>query len=224
MSPLAFNPEDLYPLLEFESYTYGEAQAHSAEVDSYLGFNCKKIESEIRNLQNPADKSQQNWNHLSIQAFQTPYVEIRGILHKLNLKPQQMILDLGCAYGRMGLILDRHYPEVFFRGYELEAARVQEAKRIFLKQQVSSKIELHQADLQESRWQMPAADAYFIFDYGTEAAVRKTLLQLQQIAQKRNIRVIARGRLVRFLIHDAHPWLCQVQEPLHFPHFSIYSS
>lgn len=221
---IEFAAHDPFPLLPLESYTYKEAQDHATLVDEWLGFHIQTCEEKVRN-HSPSDPNviQQNWEHLSPQAFQTPYVEIRNILDLLNLSAGKHIVDLGCAYGRMGFVLGTHYPRVHFSGYELEPTRVLEAQRVLAAYSYSN-IAIHVADLASESLVLPDADVYFIFDYGNERAVKKTLGDLQKIAQKRSIEVVARGRLSRFLIHKEHPWLAEIHSPRHFPHFSIYQS
>ncbi|WP_413612979.1 SAM-dependent methyltransferase [Bdellovibrio sp. HCB-110] len=221
---IEFDAKDPFPLLSLDSYTYKEAQDHAILVDEWLGLQIQNCEGKVRaRSASDTDVAQQNWEHLSPQAFQTPYVEIRNILDLLNLSAGKHIVDLGCAYGRMGFVLGAHYPGVHFRGYELEPARVLEAQRILATYSYTN-IAIHVADLAAEDFVLPEADVYFIFDYGSENAVKKTLGDLQKIAQKRSIEVVARGRLSRFLIHKEHPWLAEIHAPRHFHHFSIYQS
>lgn len=220
-----FDPSNPFPLLDLDSYSYKEAQDHSKLVDEWLGFKSENVEENIREQKKPSSHSipQQNWEHLSVQAMQTPYVELRNILDLLNLEIGDHVVDLGCAYARMGFIMGAHYPKMYFSGYELEDLRVLEAKRNLAPRSYAN-VQVHAADLVSSSFQMPEAQVYFIFDYGSEQAVRKTLFDLQLIAKGKRIQVVARGKLVRFWIHKEHPWLAEVEPPRHFSHFSIYTS
>lgn len=220
-----FDPSNPFPLLDLNSYSYKEAQDHSKLVDEWLGFKIENIEENIRKQKKTRSHSipQQNWEHLSVQAMQTPYVELRNILDLLNLEIGDHVVDLGCAYARMGFVMGIHYPEMHFSGYELEDLRVLEAKRNLAPRSYTN-VQVHAADLVSSSFQMPEAQIYFIFDYGSEQAVRKTLFDLQLVAKGMRIQVVARGKLVRFWIHEEHPWLAEVEPPRHFSHFSIYTS
>lgn len=218
---ILFSPSDLYPYLSIDSYTYQEAQVHAAQVDQYLGFHCEEIEKQISKRGTTQDK--QNWNHISIQAFQTPYIEIRHILELLHSGKDLKIVDLGCAYARMAFVLNSAFPNSTFIGYELEQARVMETQRLFKAHGIKNASVFAQ-DLTDTDFHLPGADAYFVFDYGVQKDVEKTLKDLQEIARTREIKVVARGRLSRFCIQTQHPWLCEVNEPLHTSHFSIYQS
>lgn len=220
---IEFNTDDLYPLLAFEDYTYQEAKEHALLVDDHLGFDCESVEATLRHGIKNATPDQQNWENLPLQAMQTPYVELRGILDLLKPQPTEKLIDLGAAYGRLGFVTEEHYPEVQFIGFELEGARVAESLRV-MKLQGMTRAQFEVADLASPEFELPVADYYFLFDYGHENDVRKTLEDLRRIARYNPIQVVARGRLSRTLIHSDHPWLASVYQPMHFPHFSIYRS
>lgn len=217
---IPFNPQDPFPLLDLDQYSYQEAQEHAALVDQWLGFQLEEVEKEI----SKSNEAQQNWSHLSVQAFQTPYVELRNILEFLKVSSPSHIVDLGCAYARMAFVMAEHHPHINFTGYELEPLRVAETKRIFHQRYKDSEAQIIASDLSSLDFTPPAADVYFIFDYGNEGAVKKTLNDLKFIALQKPVTVVGRGRLTRFLIHKEHPWLCEVNTPQHFAHFSIYKS
>ncbi len=157
------------------------AKTRSLYVDKYLGFQCESIEEKVRsqNTDNELLKNQQNWQHLSLQAMQTPYVEIRNILELLKLKPGQHIVDLGCAYARMGFVIHRHYKDILFSGYELEHLRTLETQRV-LKKWLCNQIRVYTADLSAENFVLPEADVFFIFDYGNERLQQKTLQDLRK--------------------------------------------
>lgn len=218
---IEFDSRNLYPLLNPLTYSYQDSQEHSQKVDQWLGFQISSVETAIQ--QNDTGSEQQNWGHLSEQAFQTPYVEIRYILDLLKLQDRQHVVDLGSAYSRMGFIMHNHLPQCQFTGYELEPLRVAESQRIFSLHNDQT-LDARVQDISLEEFVPPAADVYFIFDFGTQAAVEKILQNLKVIARQRPITVVGRGRLSRFCIHKNHPWLCEVHEPRHFAHFSIFQS
>jgi hypothetical protein len=121
----------------------------------------------------------------------------------------------------MAFVLKRHAPSVRFIGIEYVEQRHLEAKRL---------AELHGlenanlicADLSSDDFVLPVADVYFIYDFGSKPAIRKTLLQIQEIAFNRPITVVGRGRSSRDLIEKENPWLSEIIQPKHFRNFSIY--
>ena len=44
---------------------------------------------------------------------------------------QKKVVDLGAGYGRMGLVIAKHYPTLSFWGVEYVAERVAEGNRVF---------------------------------------------------------------------------------------------
>jgi hypothetical protein len=220
---IEFKEDDLYPLLSLDAYSYQDAKNHAVLVDDYLGFECEHAESNIRHAGKNASEMQQIWEHLSVQAMQTPYVEIRSILNLINPQPGETLVDLGAAYGRMGFVMAQHYPQTEFLGYEIELSRVQEAQRV-MKLHNLDYSRIIAADLCAKGFQLPIADYYFVFDYGHERDVRRTLEDIKNVARTKEIQVIARGRLSRALIYEDHPWLYMIHEPRHYSHFSIFKS
>ena len=123
----------------------------------------------------------------------------------------------------MGFVIDRHCPGVSFTGYEVVNERVVEANRKFAELQ-NSNIRLLQADLSLQDFKPQRADFYFLYDFGSRAAIAKALADLREISLSQKMTVIGRGRSSRDAIERGEPWLSQVNEPRHFEHFSIYRS
>jgi hypothetical protein len=225
---IPFNTQDPYPLLPEGSYTYEAAKVHSILVDRWLGF------PETENQPMPSEKApredheiiklkSQTWQHLSPQQFQTPYCELREMLERLKPKPHETIIDLGCGYGRMAFVLEKHFPMTKFQGFEIAAPRVNKAKQKFQENNLqNSTIEV--ADITALSFTLPPADTYFIFDFGHNFEIQQVLENLQKIASQKSIQVIGRGRATRHFIQTFHPWLSVVNDPQHTAHYSIYKS
>jgi predicted RNA methylase len=213
------NPADPFPLLSgSQTLSYKEEQNYSSAVDDYLGLNVQQVEASIKAR---SRSDQQEWVHVDPQVFLTPYTEIRLILSQLNINPRHLIVDLGAGYGRMGFVLATHHPDAHFVGLELVPERVQEAARIFKKQNCLN-AQIKCVDL--TKVEPPIADIYFLYDFGHREAITKTLEDLKNISRTRQICVVARGGASRSLIQKQHFWLCDVIKPQHFNHYSIYST
>lgn len=216
---MIFDPRDPFPLLPVTGENYAEAKHHAAEVDAWLGFRIDETEASL----GAPPPGAQTWQGLPPQAWQTPYVEIREMLHRVNPAPGATVVDLGCAYGRMAHVIHRHHPGTAFIGFELAAARVREGRRV-LAPLNDPRLRLHEQDLADPSFAPPVADVFFIYDFGAADAVEKILQDLRAQARARAVILIARGRLTRNLVHSRHPWLAEVVAPEHTPHFSIYRS
>ncbi len=164
----------------------------------------------------------QTWVGLDPQTLQTPYLELKEVCELLSPEAQQSIIDLGAGYGRMGLVLNALCPEVKFVGYEFVAERVNEGRRIFAQHELNH-AELYVQDLTDKHFVLPVADYYFLYDYGELAHIRRTLKQLEDLADRHSFKVVARGKGARSLIEYEHPWLSDVYTPIHRENFSIYS-
>ncbi len=214
--------------MTYDDCTYQEAQEHSVEVDNWLGFQTAEVENSLLssqdyNVQADKDIPVQFWRGLPVQALQTPYSEIRWILNLLNLKPNETVVDLGCGYGRMAFVIGKHHPDVNFVGYELVAERVAEGNRVLgCFDYPRSKI-LTQ-DLTAPDFIPLKAKHYFLFDFGSAAAVDKALEDLKKIAKGQSINIVARGRYIRHRIYQAHPWLSSINEPQVHDTFTIFTS
>lgn len=236
--PVNFEPCDPFPLVPNMDYSYEEAKSHSRLADHWLELKTYRTEMKIRtrlaqhkskrndkseNEYNEQVYNEQEWSGLAVQALLTPYFEIRSLLDLLPLQANQRIVDLGCAYARMGHVVGAYYPDLSFTGYEIAEERVREAQRV-LKKFNYPRVEVLQQDLSLAEFTPAAADYYFIYDYGTAQSVQKSLLDLKNIALTKKIHVIARGRLSRQMIFQRHAWLCEVNPPQNFPLFTIFSS
>jgi hypothetical protein len=206
--------------LEHGSYTYAEAKEQAAKMDEQLGFRIQEIERSLQKT-DLKTQNQEAWIGLDVQSFSTPYWEIRTALELLQLQPADRVIDLGCGYGRMAHVIGRHYPSVFFIGYELLPERVQEAQRV-LEPFHYANVRIEQRDLVQLA--PIAAQHYFVYDYGSNQAIEKTLGDLREISSKQSIQVIARGRASRHLIFQNHPWLCEINPPRNFDTFTIFRS
>jgi hypothetical protein len=209
---------------------------HASMVDKILGFRIKYIEEML--MAEACDfepegtheswgpllhQGVQTWVGLELQTLQTPYSECLRILQLLKIKPYQHIIDLGAAYGRMGVVLGGLYIKNSFTGYEYVKARVDEGNRVY-KELGFSRCQLVQQDLFDSKFELPEADVYFIYDYGQVEHIDHTLKQIEAIAYKRPVKVVVRGKFTRKIIADRHLWLDLRYEGKLEEFFSIYTA
>lgn len=219
-----FSPADPFPLLAPKERLYSAEKEHAREVDHWLGLNIEEVELSIDDRKFAKSNSdQQLWLHLEAQSFLTPYTELREIVERLQPRPGETFVDLGAGYGRLAHVLAANFRGVEFVGYEMVLERCLEAERV-LKLRGYHQNTMFCQDLSLPNFQPRAAAFYFIYDYGTTAAIRKTLEDLRVIAQARSITVVARGRATRNLIDREQPWLSAVVKPEHYDRYSLYRS
>jgi hypothetical protein len=207
---------------------------HAHLLDKILGFRLRYIEEmlilEARGFEpegshetwGPAlHKGIQTWVGLDLQTLQTPYSECLRILQLLKIRPYQHVIDLGAAYGRMGVVIGGLFIKNVFTGYEYVKARVDEGNRVY-SELGFAKSRLIQQDLFDPSFELPHADVYFIYDYGQVEHIDHTLRQIEAIAYKRPVKVVVRGKFTRRIIADRHPWLELKYEGKLEEQFSIY--
>ncbi len=224
---IPFDPNNPYPLLPAAEESYPAEQEHAEAADAWLGLAThateKRLIEESDRLAEAGVKERPSrlWIGLPVRALLTPYTELRSILEALRPQPGEKVVDLGAGYGRMAFVIARHHPGVEFVGYEAVRERVEEGRRALGSRKG---IEILLEDLANAGFSPVEAQFYFIYDYGTRAAIEKTLQDLRRIAERRKITVVGRGRATRDAIEREHPWLSQVVPPDHRKRFSIYRS
>lgn len=209
---------------------------HASMVDKILGFRLKYIEemlvAEARGFEPEGSHETwgpslhqgiQTWIGLELETLQTPYAECLRILQLLKIKPYQHIVDLGAAYGRMGVVIGGLFIKNSFTGYEYVKARVDEGNRVY-KDLGFSRCQLVQQDLFDPSFELPEADVYFIYDYGQVEHIDHTLKQIERIAHKRPIKVVVRGKFTKQIIALGHPWLDEKYHGKLEEQFSIYTA
>lgn len=209
---------------------------HSNMVDKILGFRTKYVEemlvADARGFDPEGSHETwgpkihngiQTWVGLDIQTLQTPYSECLRILQLLKIKPYQHVIDLGAAYGRMGIVIGGMFIKNSFTGFEYVKARVEEGNRVF-KEMGFNRCQLIQQDLFSKDFELPEADIYFIYDYGQVDHINHTLNQIAKIAEKRPVKLVARGQFSRRIISDKHEWLDLKYQGKLEEQFSIYTA
>ena len=212
------------------------SKQHSNFVDKILGFRLKYVEemlvAEARGFDpegsheswGPAlHQGVQTWVGLDIETLQTPYSEILRILQLLKIRPYQHVIDLGAAYGRMGVVIGGVYPKNTFTGFEYVKARVEEGMRLYVELGLK-RCQLVTQDLFSEDFQLPEADIYFIYDYGQVEHIDHTLKQIGLVARRRPVKVVVRGKFTREIIGSLHPWLELKYQGKQEEQFSVYGA
>lgn len=209
---------------------------HSQIADRILGFRMKYVEEMLVAEANAFDPNGthdswgpsmhngvQTWVGLDLATMQTPYSEMAKIFQLLKLKPYQHVIDLGAAYGRMGALIGGLYPKAIFTGFEYVKARVDEGNRVY-KELGFHHCKLIQQDLFAQDFSLPEADIYFIYDYGQVEHIDHTLKQIREIAKKRPVRLVVRGKYTKEIISRGHSWVNLAYEGKSAGPYMIYQA
>lgn len=216
---LRFESRDPFPLMAFGSVSYADEQAHAFQADAWLKLNVGSAERLLvdrgcrMSAPDNSGETQELWFGLAASSLLTPYIEIRRTLDAVGVRPGFTVVDLGAAYGRMGFVIARCYPGAKFVGYEYAGERVQEGARALRAFEWTERdlVKLLHADVASPAFVPEPADAYFIYDFGTDKAIEKALHDLRRSSQSRPFTLIARGSRCRARIEARHPWLQRVR-------------
>jgi len=108
---------------------------HSKSIDQFLGFRIVRIERKLiqqyrsfhtdenkttnKKLHSEDGENGESWVGLNPQILLTPYSELFEIFELLKDHRINSIIDIGCAYGRVGIVAKAFFPEACFIGYEI---------------------------------------------------------------------------------------------------------
>jgi hypothetical protein len=208
---------------------------HSKDLDRILGYRIPKIEQRLLRKYRPFYKKSddsnkkkhfegtQTWIGLHPQVLQTPYSEIMHFLSYLKKFEPKKIVDLGAGYGRIGIVMNSLFPEASFLGFEILDIRLNEARRVFERLEFSN-CEMQSQNILDDDFIIPAADAYFIYDFSDPQDLKKILKQLSSKIGTERFFVIAKGEGVRSMIQLKFPEFWAPYGVIHQKEWSLYSS
>jgi len=211
--------------LQKAQINYGAAKDQARKLDDLLGYNCDAIERALFDSYagSSAFPQQQYWFGLDLQTLQTPYSELAEMISSLNPQVGDLWLDLGAAYGRLGVVLGFLRPGVRFVGYEYVDKRVEEGSRIFKFWNLRH-AKMRQVDIASKGFELGRAQVYFLYDFGSKRDVYAVLEKLRLQAREGSICVVARGRGVRQWILQDFPWLSSGEPLSPSPNWTVFQS
>ncbi len=197
--------DQIREILRMDIQDYHERKAASQRIDQLLGLQSYTIEqtlaannSESYTSVSPESsnksriKDYKTWIGFSHQDFQTTYHEFKEILETIQLIKGSVVVDFGCAYGRLGIVTKVLFPEIKFLGFEIIPLRAAEAVRV--NQLIpGGHVEVRSDNLVSLDFVPPEADLYFIYDFSDKSDLKVLLEKLRQKAQNFNhpIRLVA---------------------------------
>jgi hypothetical protein len=123
---------------------------------------------------------------------QTSYFTILKVLEHLQLSQNSHLVDLGSGFGRVGLAAGLWREDLQFSGYEFVDHRVAASNASAERAGLGSRIRFLQQDLSDSAFQIPAADAYYLYDPFTASTYESVFTRLSAVSRERKIAVIAK--------------------------------
>lgn len=191
------------------------SKIHSKRIDQILGYRIKRIEVNLLKkyqayykLTDESNKKQhfegtQTWIGLHPQTLQTPYGDIFEALCLLKRVPVSKLIDIGAAYGRVGIVSSCLFPKARFIGYEVLDKRVEEGNRVFNKLGLINN-EIVLQNVLEEDFVLPQGEIYFIYDFSDPGDVVKILDQLAERYGKYEFFIITKGDGVEELMQGRY--------------------
>lgn len=184
---------------------------HAKSLDKEFGYKISKIEVKLLQKYRAYDKcadisskkghfqESQTWIGLHPQALQTTYNEIYETLDLLSQRKINKIVDIGCGYGRVGVVMSSIFPNSSFIGYEILKKRADEGNRVFEKLGLDQCRISHQNVLDQD-FRLPDAEVYFIYDFSEREDIRIMLDQLSKKLDHKRFYLITKGERVDSLL------------------------
>ena len=205
---------------------------HSILIDKILGFKILRVEEKLlqryRKFYADDESDQKNryddsetWIGLHPQTLLTPYSEILGILEKVSRFKLTKVIDLGCAYGRIGFVLPAILPNCEFIGYELVTERAREGRRVASTLGMDN-FSILEENLLSDDFKLPHASMYFIYDFSRVEDLKLILERLIELIGVHDFILVARGDEVRSLIQMYYPIFLSRHAPIHLKNCSIF--
>lgn len=136
---------------------------------------------------------------------QTSYATAMVALREANLRPGDTLVDLGSGYGRVGILGGILRPDLNFEGYEFVRHRVECAQSCSERAGLSARVRFRCQDLGDSRFEIPAAAAYYLYDPFNEETYRRVLRRIHAVASRQSVIVITNA--------DAGAWFQKFMTP-----------
>jgi SAM-dependent methyltransferase len=124
---------------------------------------------------------------------QTSYASLLLLLKHLNMRNGARIADLGCGFGRLGLLCGVWRADLVFFGYEYAGHRLFGAREASVRLGIDSRIQFYEQDLGAEGFQLPQADVFYLYDPFTSNVYEKVLRGLMHAAKYRSITVVTKG-------------------------------
>lgn len=219
----------------FEAQVGEHHRLHAKALDRKIGFKSPKIETKLLQKYRAYDQDEdpssnkghyqgaQTWIGLHPQALQTTYDELYQALIKLENFNIKNIVDIGAAYGRVGIVGKAIFPTATFTGFEIVRNRQREANRIFEFLELQN-CEVYLQNVIKDDFRLPFADIYFLYDFSEIDDICIILDQLSSLMENNNFFIITKGDRLNYLIKRKYKQFWLTNHFIEVGDLKIYSS
>ncbi len=200
-----------------------------------MGFRILKIERKLiqqfRSFQIHEERSSkkshcesgnigETWIGLNPQILLTPYSELYDIFNLISDHPVHSVVDIGCAYGRVGVVSKAFFPQATFYGYEIVKKRLSEADRISNLHELE--FQLSAQNVLDNDFELPKCSVYFIYDFSHFMHIKNILQKLDEYIGVHPFILVAKGDEVRSNIQMYFPKFYMDKTPIYRKEWSIF--
>ena len=210
-------------------------RVHAKHVDRLLGYKIPKIEIKLLKKYRAYDRENdqsnrkqhyegtQTWVGLHPQVLLTPYNEIFEALSVCDAIKIEHVVDIGAAYGRVGLVANSLFPSTLFTGYEVLKQREVEGNRIFDFFELQN-LQIVQKNILEDDFVLPKAEIYFIYDFSDSPDLCQILDELEGRIGKYDFYLVTKGERMDFLLEKKYKKFSLVKSIPSTCELRVYSS
>lgn len=185
-------------------------------ADLVLGLDERKMQREVRKQKlHRQYKKELAYLDLTPEELFTPYRVLLTAIKKIPAKKKLRLIDLGCGWGRAGLVLLASHPRATFIGYELVEARAKTALTRVKPLPVGTRFEIEICNLNGAT-EIAGGDYYFLFNPFNRKTLRR-VFRLMQPHLSLNPVIISVLFGQPFHTLKRAPWARKQSQPLHFP-------
>lgn len=124
---------------------------------------------------------------------QTSYSTIVKVLEHLKLPQSSHLVDLGSGFGRVGLTTGLWREDLRFSGYEFVSHRVAASNAAAARAGVGERVLFIEQDLSDPAFQIPAADAYYLYDPFSVSTYELVFRRISELGREQPTTVIAKA-------------------------------
>lgn len=124
---------------------------------------------------------------------QTSYSTILKVFEALNPQAHSHLVDLGSGFGRVGIISGLWREDLRFSGYEYVGHRVAAANASAERAGVAGQVRFFEQDLSDPSFQIPEADAYYLYDPFSASTYQHVFRRLAELSRERSISIIVKA-------------------------------
>jgi hypothetical protein len=162
-------------------------------VDRLLGLNERKLKRHLTSPKSSLPVSytkEDTYLDSPPEDLYTPYRVLQEVMERLRPKSGERLVDLGSGLGRVGAYLGLFHTGVAFEGYEIVKERHHQAEVMAKHLKIQDRVHFFCEDISDSKWAMPEANYYFLFNPFSLRTLLKVLDKIRQVSNKRVVRII----------------------------------